>query len=147
MFVKLRKINDIVQYDALVGLKGMHDGIDFRIYEYSTSDGKLLIALDVYKTGRNEITETISSLMGEERMLKTLEANFGVIIEIVESFSFSQEAKTKAQGLALAGYSKLTKQEENYSVDNEFVQKFLTQEELSYFLSRGVQEIDLSEII
>ncbi len=59
---------------------------------------------------------------------------------------FYPETITKAQGLIQAGFSKLIRGGNNYTVDGTFIQNLLTQEELDYLLNEGVEEILLSDI-
>lgn len=59
---------------------------------------------------------------------------------------FYKETTIKAQALIVAGFSRLIKQNDDYSVDNVFTQNFLTQEELGYLLKEGFEEIPLSDL-
>lgn len=70
--------------------------------------------------------------------------SFELVFE--DGSKFYQETITKAQGLIQAGFSKLIREEDNYTVDGVFPQNFLTEEELTYLLSEGIEETLLSDI-
>lgn len=72
--------------------------------------------------------------------------NLGFEIVFEEQSEYTMDSITKAQALIVVGFSRLIKQNDDYSVDNVFTQNFLTQEELAYLLDEGVEEMLLSDI-
>lgn len=82
-----------------------------------------------------------------ERFKNSILSLYG--IEVIFEYTkavFSKVSINKAQALVIAGFTKLIRQGDNYTVDNIFPQNFLTQEELDYLLKENIEEILLSEI-
>ncbi|MGL5099172.1 MAG: hypothetical protein ACRC6B_03905 [Fusobacteriaceae bacterium] len=130
----------------MVSLRFEFNGINIRVYSYNHTNGNMVLALDLNGTGADEVTEEISLSLGEDRFLQTLENNYGIKIEIAEGYSYSHEATAKAQALSYAGFTKLIRQDNDFTVDGVFAQNFLSQEELDQLLNDNIEELLLSEI-
>lgn len=144
--IKVKVINDIPKFESLVGYYFKFNDKNIRIYEYNSNNGNLKLAIDVNGNGVDEVTEEISLSLGIDRFVKTLKENYGLEIILESGFVFSQETTQKAQGLMQAGFYKLIKTDNNYTVDNIFQQSILLDPELKYLLDNNVLEINLSEI-
>ncbi|MGL6101119.1 MAG: hypothetical protein ACRC0G_16035 [Fusobacteriaceae bacterium] len=144
MKIELKIINNNIQFIDLVGKTTFFLEREMQIYDWDNNHkdcGIIINNLSGVQVG----VERVSLGLGLEIFIEKM-AGFGFEIKIVQGFAYSQETIQKAQALTVAGFSKLIKENDNYSVDNIFAQNFLTQEELEYLLSEEKEEILLSDI-
>lgn len=139
--MKISIKNDKIQWTDIIGkeLKNANVKVICSAYE----NDKLYINewFDNNLTGLTSVISTLDS----EKCISLLKI-FGYNLEFINTFSYSLETIQKAHGLVLAGFNKLIKVDNNYSVDNVFLQTFLLETELQHLLKDNVLELSLQEI-
>lgn len=144
--MEIKVIDGVCKFEDLVGHRFKYLDRNIRIYEFDSNAGNLKFAIDLNGNGIDEITEEISLSLGLDRFLNILKNNYGIDINLVVSFSYSTDTTNKVQGLIQAGFAKLIRVDNNYMVDNLFLQNFLLENELDYLLQNNIEEIELSKI-
>lgn len=142
--IKMKVNKNKIDFISLVGNEILFQDKKILIYDWSNEYSDLGI---IIKNDKNQQigNERISLALGFNHFINRLsEYGFNVIIE--ENITYSLETIQKAHGLTLAGFSKLVRVEDNYSVDNIFLQTFLLENELQYLLVNNVQELNLIDI-
>lgn len=114
-----------------------------RIICTAYEDNKLFIGEWINDT--QGYTNVITTL-DEQRALKQLEL-LGYELMIVDSnILLSDESKSKIKGLIQAGFINLCKANDNFKIDNLFIQNFLLKSELDYLLSLNSEIISLNDL-
>lgn len=133
--------NEEIQWGDIVGIEFTHGNT--RVVCSSYNDNSLYINEWIGEeiTGKTSVISTLDT----DKCLAHLTI-FGYTIEFVNNFTFSNFTIQKSQGLIQAGFIKLIKIENNYTVDHIFQQNILLDNELQYLLDNNILEINLSEI-
>ncbi|MGL6098653.1 MAG: hypothetical protein ACRC0G_03400 [Fusobacteriaceae bacterium] len=144
--LSVKIVDGVPCLSCLVGERFVFNGKNIRVCESNILNSSIKLAIDCYGNGADEKTEEVSMCLGTDRFVQMMEDNYGVIVNFVDTFSYSQEAITKASGLVLAGFEKITMVNGIYFVDGIFEQSFLREEELQYLLSNDFQDVLLLDI-
>lgn len=140
--MEIRYFNGKLDWQSLVGKWVKLDDRSVVATAYDETDCSLYVG-EFFPNNIGQTTKV--ALLDVENGMKILSI-LGYDLTIVDGVTFSNETTNKAQGLVLAGFSKLIKQDMNYSVDGIFQQTILSQEELEYLLNEGIEELLLSDI-
>lgn len=134
--------NNQIQWQDLVGKEFLYENI--RVVCSAHENDSLYINewIGTNITGKTSVISTID----RNKCLAHLKI-FGYQIEFIELFEYSERTVRKIEGLIQAGFTKLIKSENNYMVDNIFLQSFLLENELQYLLSDEIEEIKLIDFI
>lgn len=140
--VRIGVNKDKITWESLVGKVSVSEYGKTECFDYTEYPTESISIVEKYNgksyTHKIPILDILS-------LCETL-SRLGYSIVFDEVIKLSMTAVAKAQGLVQAGFSKLIKQEDNYTVDGIFPQTFLTKEELDYLLSEGIEEMLLSDI-
>lgn len=135
--------NNKIIWGDLVGKETKIESRKVICTSYDSVENKLYIGEWFSETnGSTSVISTVDS----KRCLEHLKLFGFTEITFKNIFSFSKESIHKSEGLIMAGFKKLIKVENNYSIDNIFPQSILLKEEIDYLLNNNFQEISLSEI-
>lgn len=142
--VKLKRVGDKIDFTSLVSKECIKDDKIILIYDWN-NDSKDL-GLLIQNNMREQIgVERISLALGLQVFIEKLNG-YGFNIVIEDGIIYSLETIQKAHGLVLAGFNKLIRVEDNYSVDNVFLQTFLLETELQHLLKDNILELNLTDI-
>lgn len=142
--IKLKRVGDKIDFTSLVSKECIKDDKVILIYDWNNETKDL--GLIIQNNLREQIgVERISLALGLQTFIEKLNG-YGFNIVIEDGIIYSLETIQKAHGLVLAGFNKLIRVENNYSVDNVFLQTFLLESELQHLLNDNVLELNLSEI-
>lgn len=142
--MKLNRLsNGDLNWIELVGVEILSPQ-DTKIICTSYSDNKLYIGEWISEI--EGYTNVITTL-DEDRALKQLELLGYNIVITRDLLVFSEETKVKVTGLIQAGFTYMIKSEDNFKVENLFIQNVLKQEELEQLLLRNIERIELIQIL
>jgi hypothetical protein len=144
LIVELKKNQDKIDFTELVGKETIYSDRVILIHLWDNDRKELgVIIKDLNK---NQIgAEVISLAFGLVVFIEKLEG-YGFQVVITEGLSYSLETIQKAQGLIQAGFEKLIKNNDVYTIDSIFPQTILREDELQHLLENSIEELRLSEI-
>lgn len=145
--VIVRKFGDVIMWEDLVGYSTDINGKNVLFYQWINEFNKLKVSIDINGNGIYKITEHLTLALGVDRFLKSLKDQYNVDVKFSEIFVFSEDTKSKAEGLIQAGFTNLCSIENNYIVDGIFIQNILQDSELEFLLNKNIDVISLRDIV
>ncbi|MGL5717211.1 MAG: hypothetical protein ACRCX2_29640 [Paraclostridium sp.] len=144
MNIELKKYGENIDFTSLVGNESSSQGKKTLIYSWCANKRELSIMI---KDENDTLVgaETISLAFGIIVFIEKLNM-YGFNVTISDGIIYSPSTIHKAAGLLQAGFHKLIKNNDNYTIDNIFEQNILDEKELNMLINSDVTEINLIDI-